>query len=144
MPPSQRQRDVPAPNGLCSGSCFQFCAARKRLARLGAKWSIPVLITLEGAPSKRMRFSELKSQLDGVSQRMLTVTLRGLESDGLLLKRRLLGDSFKCEYALSPLGQSTLRALRCFARSAVPCYSKISAPHRAYVQGRKTRRNSGT
>lgn len=75
---------------------------------------------------------------------MLTVTLKGLESDGLLVKRPLLGDSFKHEYALTPLGQSTLLALRCFVRSTVPCYSKVCAPRRVYVKRRKKRRNSGT
>ena len=66
---------------------LQLYSSRGLLARLSAKWTIPVLEELSRAPHKCKRFSELKLRLDGVSQRMLAATLKALEGDGLLLRR---------------------------------------------------------
>ncbi|HEY2748033.1 MAG TPA: helix-turn-helix domain-containing protein, partial [Polyangia bacterium] len=55
------------------------CEARDILARVGDKWSLYVIATLSRGPR---RFSQLKRTVDGISQRMLTLTLRGLERDG--------------------------------------------------------------
>src|SRR5207237_586769 len=59
------------------------CRARETLDRIGDKWSL-YLITLLGDGTKR--FSELKREAEGISQRMLAVTLRGLERDGLVTR----------------------------------------------------------
>ena len=60
------------------------CHARDVLARVGDKWSVYVIHVLGDA--KTLRFNELRSQVDGISQRMLTVTLRGLERDGMVAR----------------------------------------------------------
>src|SRR4051812_2395073 len=84
------------------------CAAREILARVGDKWSVYVIHVLGDAHT--LRFGELRSQVDGISQRMLTVTLRGLERDGLVERTVYPEVPPRVEYALTPLG-TTLRQL---------------------------------
>jgi DNA-binding HxlR family transcriptional regulator len=59
------------------------CEAREILDRIGDKWSLYVVSMLEPGP---LRFSQLKRTIPGISQRMLTLTLRGLERDGLVTR----------------------------------------------------------
>jgi DNA-binding HxlR family transcriptional regulator len=84
------------------------CHARDILARVGDKWSVYVIHVLGDA--RTLRFNELRSQVDGISQRMLTVTLRGLERDGLVARRVYPEVPPRVEYTLTPLG-ATLRQL---------------------------------
>lgn len=84
------------------------CRAHEMLARIGDKWSVYVLHVLGDAGT--LRFSELLRRVDGVSQRMLTVTLRGLERDGLVTRTMFAEVPPRVEYALTPLG-GTLREL---------------------------------
>jgi DNA-binding HxlR family transcriptional regulator len=84
------------------------CRAREMLARVADKWSMYVLHVLTDAGP--LRFSELRRRVDGVSQRMLTVTLRGLERDGLVRRTMYPEVPPRVEYALTPLG-ATLREI---------------------------------
>jgi DNA-binding HxlR family transcriptional regulator len=84
------------------------CAAREILSRVGDKWSVYVIHVLGDA--RTLRFGELRSRVDGISQRMLTVTLRGLERDGLVARTVHAEVPPRVEYALTPLG-TTLRQL---------------------------------
>jgi len=84
------------------------CHAREVLARVGDKWSVYVMHMLGDAQT--LRFNELRSQVDGISQRMLTVTLRGLERDGMVSRTVYPEVPPRVEYALTPLG-TTLRQL---------------------------------
>jgi DNA-binding HxlR family transcriptional regulator len=84
------------------------CHAREILARIGDKWSVSVMHVLGDA--RTVRFNELRSQIDGISQRMLTVTLRGLERDGMVTRTVYPEVPPRVEYALTPLG-ATLRQL---------------------------------
>ncbi len=84
------------------------CHAREILARVGDKWSVYVIHVLGSAGT--LRFNELRSRVDGVSQRMLTVTLRGLERDGLVVRTVFPQVPPHVEYALTSLG-ATLRQL---------------------------------
>ena len=84
------------------------CHAREMLARVGDKWSVYVIHVLGHAGT--LRFNELRSQVAGISQRMLTVTLRGMERDGLVTRKVYPEVPPRVEYALTPLG-STLRQL---------------------------------
>ena len=73
------------------------------LNRIGDKWSVMVVGRLKGGT---MRFSELRRAIDGVSQRMLTLTLRNLERDGLV-KRTLYPEvPPRVEYSLTELGRT--------------------------------------
>jgi DNA-binding HxlR family transcriptional regulator len=76
------------------------------LARVGDKWTI-LLLTALG--DKRMRFKELHRAVDGISQRMLTVTVRALERDGMLIRTAYPTIPPRVEYELSERG----RSLRC-------------------------------
>ncbi len=73
------------------------------LARVGDKWSILIIMYLAENPR---RFSELKRLVNGISQRMLTLCLRGLERDGLVKRTVLAVMPPHVEYELTPLGHS--------------------------------------
>jgi DNA-binding HxlR family transcriptional regulator len=81
------------------------CLAREILDRIGDKWSVYVIDALAAGPR---RFSELRRDVDGVSQRMLTVTLRGLERDGMIVRHVYPVIPPRVEYSLTPLGGSLL------------------------------------
>jgi DNA-binding HxlR family transcriptional regulator len=81
------------------------CLAREILDRIGDKWSVYVIDAL-AADTKR--FSELRREVEGVSQRMLTVTLRALERDGLVVRHVYPVIPPRVEYSLTPLGRSLL------------------------------------
>ncbi|BCH25560.1 transcriptional regulator [Mesorhizobium sp. L-8-10] len=79
------------------------CPVREVLDIVGDTWSLLVIINLQPRP---LRFNALKRSIEGISQRMLTVTLRSLERDGLV--RRTVRPTMppEVEYALTELGQS--------------------------------------
>lgn len=81
------------------------CTVREVLDRVGDKWSVYVIHLLGGGTK---RFGELKREIDGISQRMLTVTLRGLERDGLVTRTVYPEVPPRVEYALTPLGETLL------------------------------------
>ncbi len=76
------------------------------LARIGDKWTVLVVMMLADGPR---RFSELKRAIGGVSQRMLTLTLRGLERDGLVTRTITPTIPPRVDYELTELGQSLRR-----------------------------------
>jgi DNA-binding HxlR family transcriptional regulator len=96
------------------GPVMTPCAPHDILARLGDKWTILVVSMLALAPGHRLRFSQLKNGVDGISQRMLTLTLRNLERDGLLLRHFFAEVPPRVEYELTPMGTSMLPALEGF------------------------------
>lgn len=73
------------------------------LSRVGDKWSILIVMILASGPR---RFNELKRLVDGISQRMLTLTLRNLERDGLVTRTVTPSIPPRVDYALTPLGHS--------------------------------------
>ncbi|HEX7872875.1 MAG TPA: helix-turn-helix domain-containing protein [Sphingobium sp.] len=73
------------------------------LSRVGDKWSILIVMILA---SGSRRFNELKRLVDGISQRMLTLTLRNLERDGLVTRTVTPSIPPRVDYALTPLGHS--------------------------------------
>jgi DNA-binding HxlR family transcriptional regulator len=83
-----------------------ICPSREVLALIGEKW---VSLLIGALASKKMRFGELKRVCAGISQKMLTQTLRKLERDGLVT-RTLYTDTLpiKTEYELTELGESLL------------------------------------
>ncbi|MGI2035179.1 winged helix-turn-helix transcriptional regulator [Rhizobium panacihumi] len=80
-------------------------------ARLGDKWTVQVIWRLSLAEGRRLRFSELKTGLDGITQRMLTLTLRNLERDGLVLRHYFPEVPPRVEYELTDMGAGIIRAL---------------------------------
>ena len=88
------------------------CAFREMLGRVGDKWSLLVIVMLEQRPTQRARFSELKRAVPGISQRMLTATLRSLERDGLLTRHIYAEVPPRVEYQLTPLGKRFMQPVR--------------------------------
>jgi DNA-binding HxlR family transcriptional regulator len=88
-------------------SVLELCPIRNVLDRFGDKWSILVILIL-GQHEKPMRFTELMNGIGNVSQKMLTVTLRTLESDGLLLRKHYPEIPPRVEYELTEMGQSLM------------------------------------
>jgi DNA-binding HxlR family transcriptional regulator len=77
------------------------CRAREVLDRVADKWSLYVVATLGDG---ELRFTELKRRIDGISQRMLTVTLRGLERDGMITRTVYRAMPPNIAYRLTPVG----------------------------------------
>jgi len=75
------------------------------LARVGDKWSVLIVKVLGGGPQ---RFNELRRTVAGISQRMLTLTLRSLERDGLVTRTAFATIPPRVDYALTELGRSLL------------------------------------
>lgn len=80
-------------------------ATREILDRVGDKWSVLIVVGLADGPQ---RFGNLKRALDGISQRMLTFTLRGLERDGLVVRTVYPTKPPSVEYALTAFGRTLL------------------------------------
>lgn len=94
-------------NILCLESQLeQCCPVKDILARFGDKWSIYTILML--GKNETLRFNELKALIAGISQRMLTVTLRSLEEDGLVSRKIYAEIPPRVEYTLTDLGQSLL------------------------------------
>jgi DNA-binding HxlR family transcriptional regulator len=99
------------------------------LARIGEKWSVLIIIMLtEGA----RRFSELKRSIGGVSQRMLTLSLRGLERDGLVKRTVFPVVPPRVEYELTPLGRSLVAPVSALGEWARAHLSEIDAAREAF------------
>ncbi|MCU1277806.1 MAG: putative transcriptional regulator [bacterium] len=81
------------------------CLAREILDRVGDKWSVYIVAMLGDGP---LRFSELRRKIEGISQRMLTLTLRGLERDGLVTRTVYPTVPPSVEYALTTLGKTLI------------------------------------
>ncbi|MGH1477964.1 MAG: winged helix-turn-helix transcriptional regulator [Geminicoccales bacterium] len=84
------------------------CPTRLLLDRIANKWTVLVIDLLE--PGSR-RFSDLKRSIEGISQKMLTQTLRAMEADGFVNRRAFATVPVTVEYSLTPLGQSLQQAL---------------------------------
>lgn len=83
-----------------------ICPIRDVLSRLGDKWSLLVLVTLNA--NGVMRFSDIHKSIGDISQRMLTVTLRSLEADGLVDRKVYSEVPPRVEYCLTKLGSGLI------------------------------------
>ena len=81
----------------------QCVGVREILDRVGDRWSLYIIAQLRDGPQ---RFNALKRSIEAISQRMLTLTLRGLERDGLISRTVYPTNPPQVEYALTPLGAS--------------------------------------
>ena len=91
--------------GMSLDDCI---VVREVLSRVGDRWSVFVVCLLRNGPK---RFSELRRANIGISQRMLTLTLRGLERDGLVTRTVCTTTPRRVDYALSPLGRTLLASV---------------------------------
>jgi len=86
-----------------------LCPIRDILGHFGDKWSIFTILSL--GQKEKIRFNELKAMVSGISQRMLTVTLRSLEENGVVERTWYPEIPPRVEYQLTPLGQSLLQKM---------------------------------
>jgi DNA-binding HxlR family transcriptional regulator len=112
---------VPPPDGPCQAS--------EVLGRVGDKWSLQVIFSLGDGTR---RFTDLKRGIDGISQRMLTVTLRGLERDGIVTRTMYPVMPPRVDYALTPMGRTLLDAAGILIRWAHAHLDEIEAARTAY------------
>jgi DNA-binding HxlR family transcriptional regulator len=92
------------------------------LALAGSKWSVLIVKTLS---SKTLRFNALKREIPNISQRMLTLTLRGLERDGLVQRTVTPSIPPRVDYELTELGQSLLKPVSLLAAWAIESLDAI-------------------
>ena len=85
------------------------CPTRLVLDRIADKWTILVVSPLE---TETKRFGELKKEIDGISQKMLTKTLKGMERDGLIKRKAYPTIPPKVEYSLTDLGVTLVEMLQ--------------------------------
>jgi DNA-binding HxlR family transcriptional regulator len=110
------------------------CPLRDVLDRVGDKWSVLVVICLsEGT----QRFSALRRRIEGISQRMLTETLRQLERDGIVRRTVYAEVPPRVEYALTPMGRTLIEPLGALAAWAEEHRAAIVAARERYDQARR-------
>ncbi|WP_232831592.1 winged helix-turn-helix transcriptional regulator [Pseudogemmobacter bohemicus] len=102
------------PQGFENSRVFRPVPSNGVCALMSDKWTVPVLWRLSLAEGHRLRFSTLKKEVDGVTQRMLTLTLRNLERDGLVARYYFPEVPPRVEYELTDMGIGALRALERF------------------------------
>lgn len=104
-------------------------AVREVLNRVGDKWSVQVVALLGEGPK---RFSELRRTIEGISQRMLTLTLKGLERDGLVLRTVYPTIPPRVEYELTRLGRSLLIPIQGLAKWAFANRERIQVARQTF------------
>jgi DNA-binding HxlR family transcriptional regulator len=105
------------------------CEVRQILDRVADKWSLLVIALLE---DRTLRFSELRRMVDGISQRMLTVTLRQLERDGLVERTVYPVVPPRVDYALTPMGRSLHATIQALVTWTEAHQERIAAARDAY------------
>ncbi len=125
--------DVARPHGACR--------AREVLERVGDKWSLNVVHVL-GQGTRR--FSELQREIDGITPRMLTVTVRGLERDGLVIRTVYPEVPPRVEYTLTRAGETLLVAVTPIVEWATEHLADIDRARRRYDSLARSKERSRT
>lgn len=112
-----------------AGSCLLVSGI---ISRIGDKWSVLTIMCLAAGPR---RFNELKRVIGGISQRMLTLTLRGLERDGLVTRTVFPTVPPRVDYELTDLGRSLTGPVQALGRWAFENKTTIEAARRAFDGG---------
>ena len=116
---------------------LEKCPIRNVLDRFGDKWSVLVLLTLDGKGT--MRFNELNSSIPDISQKMLTVTLRTLETDGLVSRKIYPVIPPRVEYTLTNVGKSLLPHINSLVHWALENMPAVIESRNRGTQGNKNR-----
>ena len=129
MPDTETDHDGP-PDLLCG---FEDPVAfRELLTKVGDKWSIFVLLALSMLPRKRARFSELNRAIPAISERMLALTLRQAERDGLVTREVFAEVPARVEYELTAMGKSLLPALQGLVDWVADNSSRVTVAREAF------------
>lgn len=130
MSVTSKERDKIA--AVFTGSCSQknVCPVKDIMATYGDKWSMYTILLL--GQHKKMRFNEMRSAITGISQRMLAVTLRSLEQDGMISRTLFPEIPPRVEYTLTELGESLLKQILEFATWAEANFDTIMKARKKY------------
>ena len=115
-----------------TGGCAErnLCPVKDIIATFSDKWSMYAVLLL--GEYTRMRFGELRASIKGISQRMLTVTLRSLEKDGIVLRTVYSEIPPRVEYELTALGESLVTQLLLMASWAEENFTEILKARKKY------------
>ena len=113
------------------------CPSRKLLDRIGDRWTVLVVGTLGDGPR---RFSEIQSAVDGISQKMLTQTLRGLERDGLVERTVFAQVPPRVDYELTATGTSLLQPLQALTDWATQHMTRVAEAQSGYDEAVTTKK----
>lgn len=105
------------------------CPCRPLLSRLGERWTALLLVVLQSGPR---HFGTLEREIDGISRKILTQTLRTLERDGLVTRTVEDGPVVKVRYGLSPLGRSLAEPLAAVGAWMDRHQPEVEAARRTY------------
>ena len=107
------------------------CPSRRLLDRIGDRWTVLLITTLEDGPR---RFSELLRTVDGISQKMLTQTLRALERDGLVSRSVTASVPPRVDYELTDIGRTLLAPIEALKAWAEENMGEVLASREQYDQ----------
>ncbi|MFJ5509710.1 winged helix-turn-helix transcriptional regulator [Pectobacterium jejuense] len=110
---------------------LQGCPARMVLERLADKWALLIIGLLRTGP---LRFNQLRREIEGVSQKALSQTLKKLERDGILSRKAFPTVPVTVEYALTPLGKTLSEAVEPLARWAEENIEDVLSAQSQYDQ----------
>jgi DNA-binding HxlR family transcriptional regulator len=130
-----------ASRDACQWDAREDCDVRQILDRIADKWSLLVIALLE---VKTMRFGELSKEIDGISKRMLTVTLRHLERDGLVQRTVYAEVPPRVEYRLSPLGCTLLGTIQSLVNWTEEHQEQIARAREAFDAGQADQAATGS
>lgn len=111
----------------------RHCPSRQLLDRIGDRWTVLIVGVLHDG---RQRYSEIAARIDGISQKMLTQTLRALERDGLVERTMYPEIPPHVEYELTPLGHALFDPLHTLMTWAIDHMDEIVAAREQYDEAR--------
>ncbi|RAJ40079.1 HxlR family transcriptional regulator [Kitasatospora sp. SolWspMP-SS2h] len=120
---------TPADLDPCGRHDHPDCGIRDVLDRIGDKWSVLVVVELAGGPR---RFRELQRAVEGISQRMLTLTVRRLERDGLVRRTVYPTVPAQVDYRLTDTGAGLTHLVKALADWSLDHRTAIAAARHAY------------
>lgn len=135
MPKAQQGNHLKGAPSMSSGpgprdTKVYACPVRDVLDRVGDAWTVLVVLVLVQAG--KLRFNQLRREIPAISQRMLTVTLRSLERDGLVSRVVIPSTPPQVEYALTEMGRSLAGAIDVLAGWAEANQPQVQAARRVY------------
>jgi DNA-binding HxlR family transcriptional regulator len=127
--------DPTDPADCGAGLMAEACTLGEVLDHVGGKWSVPILLAAIDRP---VRFTQLERLIQGISRRMLTLTLRNLERDGLLIRTVYPTVPPRVEYTATGMARELRRSLAGLTGWAEDHRADIAAARAAYDAGRDT------
>lgn len=115
-------------------------ATRDFISRIADKWTILIVVVLSRHPDNRARFSDLKRGIEGISQTMLTSTLRSLERDGIVHREVFPEIPPRVEYELTKLGLSLLEPMQQLTAWALKNWSTVKHSREKFDADKKSRK----